>query len=97
MARSRREQLCERFTFLTFQHGKRVAPFVGHGDTFPQRRNDSDRDSAQFDYFIDVGQLWETVGGNVRAGVFVYAVSWLGSCRLAATFQGSNSSMRLMG
>jgi len=52
-----------------------VAPLVGYGDTFPQRRNDSDADSAVFDCLFDVGQFWETVGGNVRGGVFFYAAS----------------------
>jgi hypothetical protein len=74
-----------------------VAPLVSHSDTFVQRRNDSDSDSAAFDGLFDVGELWETVGGNVRGGVFVYAASFVRGCRLAATFQGSNSSMRLIG
>jgi hypothetical protein len=91
------QQLRQRFTFSAFQHGQGVSSFVGHSDTFPQRRNDSDADSAVFDCLFDVGQLWETVCGNVRGGAFFYAASWLGSCRLAATFQGNNSSMRLIG
>jgi hypothetical protein len=91
------QQLCQRFTFSAFQHGQCVSPLVGHSDTFRERRNDSDADSAVCDCLFDVGQLWETACGNVRGGVFAYAASWLGSCRLAATFQGSNSSMRLIG
>jgi hypothetical protein len=48
-----------------------VAPLVSHSHTFAQRRNDSDSDSAVFDGLFDVGQLWETVGGDVGGGVFV--------------------------
>jgi hypothetical protein len=65
------QQLRQRFTFSAFQHGQGVSSFVGHGDTFRERRNDSDADSALFDCLFDVGQVWETVGGNVRGGVFV--------------------------
>ena len=87
------QQLSQRFTFSAFQHGEGVSSFVGHSDTFRERRNYSDADSTLFDCLFDVGQIWEAVCD----GIFVYAAWFMGSCRLAATFQGSNSSMRLMG
>jgi hypothetical protein len=40
---------------------------VGHSDTFLQRRDDSDTDSAVFDGLFDVGQVSETVGGTFVA------------------------------
>jgi hypothetical protein len=49
------EQLGQRFTFSTFQHGQCVSSLVGHSDTFRERRNDSDADSALFDCLFDVG------------------------------------------
>jgi hypothetical protein len=57
------QQLCQRFTFSAFQHRQCVSPLVSHCDTFRERRNDSDADSALFDCLFDV---WE-----VRGGVFV--------------------------
>jgi len=53
------EQLGQRFTFSAPQHRQGVSSLVGHSDTFPDWRNDPDSDSAQFDYFIDVGQVGE--------------------------------------
>jgi len=91
------QQLCQRFTFSAFQHRQCVSPLVSHGDTFREWRNDSDADSALFDCLFDVWEVWKTTCGSVRGGVFVYAASWLGSCRLAATFQGNNSSMHFIG
>jgi len=64
------EQPGQGFTFSAFQHGQGVSAFVSHSDTFRERRNDSDADSALFDYLIDVGQVWEPCG-SVRCGVFV--------------------------
>ena len=55
------QQLCQRFTCAAFQHGHCVFSLVVHRDTFLERRNDSDADSAVFDCLFDVGQLWETV------------------------------------
>jgi len=65
------EQLGQGFTFSAFQHGQGVSSFVGHSDTFRERRNDSDADSTLFDCLFDVGQVWETTCGGVRSGVFV--------------------------
>jgi hypothetical protein len=65
------QQLCQRFTFSALQHRQGVSSFVGHSDTFREWRNGSDADSALFDCLFDVGKVWETVGGNVRSGVFV--------------------------
>jgi hypothetical protein len=45
----------------------------------------------------DVRQLRGTANADLRGCVFVYAASSISSGRLAATFQGSNSSMRLIG
>jgi hypothetical protein len=44
-----------------------------------------------------LGQFWKAAGERVRGGLFVYAASCFGSFRLATTFQGNNSSMRLIG
>ena len=65
------QQLGQRFTFSAFQHGQSVSPLVGHSDTFPEWRNDSDADSALFDRLFDVWEVWKTAGGSVRGGVFV--------------------------
>jgi hypothetical protein len=65
------QQLCQRFTCSAFQHRQGVSSLVGHCDTFRERRNDSDADSALFDCLFDVGEVWKTAGGSVRGGVFV--------------------------
>jgi hypothetical protein len=65
------QQLCQRFTFSAFQHRQGVSSFMGHSDTFREWRDDSDADSALFDCFFDVGQVWKTTYGSVRGGVFV--------------------------
>jgi len=65
------QQLCQRFTFSAFQHRQGVSSFVGHSDTFCERRNDSDADSTLFDCLFDVWEVWETTCGSVRGGVFV--------------------------
>jgi hypothetical protein len=67
------QQLSQRFTFSAFQHGQGVSSFVGHSDTFRERRNDSDADSTLFDCLFDVGQVWETACGGARGGFFVQA------------------------
>ena len=65
------QQLCQRLTVSAFQHGQGVSSFMGHCDTFRERRNDPDADSALFDCLFDVWEVWKTAGGSVRGGVFV--------------------------
>jgi hypothetical protein len=65
------EQLGQGFPFSPYQHGQGVSSLVGHSDTFRDRRHDPDADSAHFDYFIDVGQVWEIACGDVGSGVLV--------------------------
>jgi hypothetical protein len=65
------EQLGQGFTFAPYQHGQGVFSLVGHSDTFSDRRQDPDADSALFDYLIDVRKVWKTACGDARNGIFV--------------------------
>jgi hypothetical protein len=65
------EQLGQGFTLSPYQHGQGISSLVGHSDTFRNRRNDPDADSALFDCLLDVRQVWETACGDFRNGVFV--------------------------
>ena len=57
----------------------------------------TDGDVAIANEVGDVGQIWRDDAGVVGDDPVVYAVVELAAVSLAAIFQGSNSSMRLMG
>ena len=51
------QQLSQRFTFLTFQHGQRVFSLVSNGDAFLEGRNNPDGDSPASDGVFNIGQF----------------------------------------
>jgi len=63
------EQLGQGFAFSPYQHGQGVSSLVGHGDTFPDRKNDPDGDSSEFDYFIEVGQVWKIANAALSQSI----------------------------
>ena len=49
------QQLHQRFTFATHQHGQGVVSIVGHSYCFPHRTNLTDSNLALFDQLSDGG------------------------------------------
>jgi hypothetical protein len=86
------QQLGQGFPVPSYQHRESVPSFMCHCDALCQWRNDPDTDSTQFDDLVDIGQVGET-----SRPVFFQAASVVACSRLAATCQGSSSSMRLTG
>jgi len=70
MARSKRVSNWARFRLFAVPAWPRCfSSLVGHGDTFPDRKNDPDGDSSEFDYFIEVGQVWKIANAALSQSI----------------------------
>ena len=90
------EQLGQGFASAADQHGQAIMSVGGGGDT-TDRAEYADGDFAVADYVRDVGQGQGNDSGVLGDDLLAYAAGSITGGRFVATFQGSNSSMRVMG
>jgi hypothetical protein len=90
------EELSQSLTPAAYQHGQGAIFVAGRGDTTNWAEH-ADGDVPVGNQLRDVGQGCGNQGGVLLGSRRVYAAGSLTSGRLAAMFQGSNSSMRVMG
>ena len=90
------EQVGHGFVGAAEEHGYGTLPVSSHGDAASGMEH-ADRDMAVANQISDVGQIRRDEAGVVGDDLVVQAAVWFVPVRLAAMFQGSNSSMRVMG